>query len=670
MPPSGTLRETASPTSYAGMGEERINLRSPRPTQTLLEAGLPISELSQIARADKFSRDPVYSVHRWWARRPPSTCRALLLAAFMPVQTRSDEFWEAYGAQQMPLRDRRVGDPFLGGATTLVEARRLGADVVGLDIDPLATLIASHELEGMDVADFSEHARQLTAFLNEKCSCYYPSLDRATPLHYFFLRRIVCPSCQNSEYLYKSLLLARDIGRPGAVVRNAEVTAFCPNCLQVHYLARGRILLTCCGRRWRIDAGTFLEGKYRCSACGATFGHRELKTVQTPRVLVAVEVTEPNAKRLIRRAEKEDVEAIERAAEDLSDCSNLGIPRSPLPKNQEDGRPQIYGVTSLAGMFSARQLILFARAFDWIGRSECAPPTRRGLALALSNALATNNLFCSYATDYGRLVPLFTIRSYALPILSVELNPLHSDGGRGTISAMLRRVLRSQESVVRRHTWDPKARRVKELNFRAKGQGRIRTATQDGRKPRWRRESFDVVLTDPPYFDYIPYSDLSQFFRAWLEEAKLLRGGGGEPLYPAGESPKEDFSEGLARAFIAMNRALKKGGCIIFTYHSANPEAWEALAASIRRAQLTITAAFPLWADPKSFWHDEDGKCQWDLCFVCRPLSEEWLPASPSLVSWRRQTRSFRIPPADVASWQLAAEMIRNLQKGGHGESG
>jgi putative DNA methylase len=633
---------------------------------TLLESGLPFKELSKIAKADRYSRDPVYSVHRWWARRPPSTCRALLLAASMPADTPLDRFWEAFGAGVRPLRGWRVADPFMGGATSLVEAHRLGADVAGIDIDPLATLITLQELEGMAAEDFEGCARDLLQFLEDRCAGYYPVHEGGTPLHYFFFRRVTCPACQNAELMYKSLVLARDTGIAGAVVRNAELAAFCPDCLRVHHLDSSRSVLACCGRRRPIESGTYVGGRYVCSACGKASTHKILKTALAPRVLVAVEVTESGHRRSIRSAEKEDLRGIQRASEDLMQSPGLPIPRSPLPSNHEDGRPQLYGVVSAADMFTERQLLVLGLAFDWVRKRELSTRTQRALALALSNALATNNLFCSYATEYGRLAPLFSVRSYGLPVLSVELNPLHSTGGRGTITATLRRVARSSAAEVRRHSWDSKRRRVTDACFLGRGDGRIRVATRDARKTGWTRQSVDLILTDPPYFDYIPYSDLSQFFRSWLDVAGLLPSvASGEPLYPTGDSAKGDFSKGLGEAFGAMTGSLRDGGCIVFTYHSTSSDAWDALRDAIRKAGLTVTAAFPMWADAKSVGHNKNGNCEWDVCFVCRPSREGWRPATLDVQAWLKQTKGLAIGAPDATSWQLAVKAINDLRKEG-----
>src|SRR4051794_28725212 len=103
--------------------------------RTLLEDGFPFLAVSTLAKLDHPLADGVYSSHKWWARRPRAVIRALILAAHLPVgQTTVDEFWKKFASNSRVLEGKHVGDPFSGGATSLVESARLGASVSGADV--------------------------------------------------------------------------------------------------------------------------------------------------------------------------------------------------------------------------------------------------------------------------------------------------------------------------------------------------------------------------------------------------------------------------------------------------------------------------------------------------------------------------------------------------------
>ena len=123
-------------------------VRDPGPGR-LVETWFPFVEISRLVAADRRSKDLVYGVHRWFARRPPTLVRALLLASHLRADQRSTTFWERHGEPGAWLSDAVVYDPFMGGGTSLVESARMGATVLGRDVDPIAVAIVGTELLGL-----------------------------------------------------------------------------------------------------------------------------------------------------------------------------------------------------------------------------------------------------------------------------------------------------------------------------------------------------------------------------------------------------------------------------------------------------------------------------------------------------------------------------------------
>lgn len=626
--------------------------------RSLLEAAFPFPEVSELARRDRYSNDKTYAVHKWWARRPPAVIRALLLAAVLPPETRIEDFWEAFADSQDALYGKVVGDPFMGGATSLVEASRLGADVTGVDVDPLAVRTARVELQGVDVPQFLEEAEAMLSDLRTQLCHLYPG-GEGEPLHYFRLREASCSDCGSRALIYRNLWLARDRDLPGAVVRADGGIAFCPLCGELHRIASDRKVIDCCDRRHQLDAGTYVRGRFGCPNCGSSATNDELQVALLPSRLMAVEETVDSGYRVLRKPSQADHEALEAAEDSASQGEALGVALGGV----DSGRPATYGFRVVSDLFLPRQEKVLSAAFGWVNARDTKAAMRDALQLAVSNAIGSNNALCGYATDYGRLSSLFSaVRAYSVPVLSIELNPLHRSAGRGTLAATLRRLARSGESTVIRHTIDRFDGRPIRHAFQAHGDGRraIRCSSADRALPT-DLGPYDLVLTDPPYFDFISYSDLSVIYRAWLASESEAERLGGTPLFPVGEDPATEFAARLCRAFRNVGKALKPEAPMIFTFHSPHREAWDAVEVALRDAFFRVHAVFPVWADGRGGSHGHAGNCEWDLVFVCRQGVDVKKPVGTSVGDWVSRLEDQKVAPVDVQNMALGLEMAGRL---------
>lgn len=630
---------------------------------TLLERDLPFVELSLIAQADRRSRDPAYAAHSWFARRPPGAMRGLLLAAAMPHDTSRADYWTSFASAEPTLSGLRAHDPFAGGGTILVEAARLGAEPSGMDVDPLAVEIVKHELRPPDPEELKKAAARLTKFMHEKAAHFYGSTRTGwTPLHYFFVHEVTCPACRESNLLYRDLVIARDVGKHGGVVRESAVHAFCPDCGRVHeFDDQDRKTLTCCERTRPLYDGPFSAQSFKCPDCGTASMHADLKTAACPRRLIAIEETREGEYRRIRAPSQRDREQLTEAQKYVSNNRRfLALPTGRFKTDRIDARPVSLGITQPVQLFTDRQLAVFGRGFCWLEDEQMSPDVRRALTLGLSNALATNNKFCGYARDYGRIAPLFSVRGYSLPALSVELNPFHPKSGRGTLPKILERLVRSCEaSEVRRYIWSAEKERPSPQTMHFKPfhvQDGVRCGSAASQRDD-DRNSVDLCVFDPPYFDYIAYSELSEFHRAWLDTKKL----GGTPLLPDAADPVGSFATSLADCLRAIKGRLRRGRPLAFTYHAATFDAWDAVGKALDASNLVVTALWPLRNDVHMGHHTASGNCEWDVVVVCRRATECRKARSPVTVErWRQAIGTLPLSDADVNGMKHAIAMAKN----------
>jgi putative DNA methylase len=93
------------------------------PARTLLEAGdIPIAHIAELALREGQSSNPLYRVHRWFARRVGSLRRSIRTALTLPPH-KAEAYWETY-LGKTSVRGAVVLDPFIGGETSLVESMR------------------------------------------------------------------------------------------------------------------------------------------------------------------------------------------------------------------------------------------------------------------------------------------------------------------------------------------------------------------------------------------------------------------------------------------------------------------------------------------------------------------------------------------------------------------
>ncbi len=158
------------------------------PKGTLLEAGkVPIAEIAELALREGQCTNPIYRVHRWFARRLGSQFRAILTGLSLKPEE-ADRFWDLY-LGDLSLDGAVVLDPFVGGGTSLVEAGRCGARVIGYDIDPVATFITRFELETTSYDSLSPEIATLCAKVSAQISPFHrttvPDKGERVVLHHF-----------------------------------------------------------------------------------------------------------------------------------------------------------------------------------------------------------------------------------------------------------------------------------------------------------------------------------------------------------------------------------------------------------------------------------------------------------------------------------------------------
>jgi adenine-specific DNA methylase len=150
----------------------------------------------------------------------------------------------------------------------------------------------------------------------------------------------------------------------------------------------------------------------------------------------------------------------------------------------------------------------------------------------------------------------------------------------------------------------------------------------------WPDNYFDAVLTDPPYYDNVPYSDLSDFFYVWLKRTigDLYPELFATPLTPKSEEMVADaskaggmenamrrFEEMLTQAFREIHRVLKPDGIAVIVFAHKTTEAWETVINALLDAGLYMTASWPIHTEMQARLRaQESAALASSIYMVCR----------------------------------------------------
>lgn len=613
---------------------------SSTPGRSLLDAGrLPVEQLAILADREGRRPVPIYHAHRWFARRFSSAFRAILIATQLACDA---DFWQAF-YKGVDYSGLTVLDPFVGGGTSVVEAARLGASTIGVDIDPVACAITQFELVAADVPDLGDGLADLQLSVGQRLDRYYQTRsatgEARRVLHAFWVQVVRCQFCHQSIEAHPHYQLAYE-------AEGERQWAFCRACHQVRELHRDVKSFRCreCRTTTVIEEGIVEHGDLVCPICTTTERLIDVaarKNSPPDWHLFALETVPlesaerrcPMSERTYQAAtddDRERVSAARRALLRRRTARGLRwVPGRAIPSvGRSDNRLLSYGYRLYRDLFNPRQLLHLSVLAEAIAKME--GPERDAFALAFSDHLTTNCMQTQYAFGWRRLAPLFSIRAYRHVTRPVEINPWLDGTGRGTYPNTVRQVQRAIEFAREPTVANLDGGFVRSGSFSTTGAlpGHRRVILNgDSRKLAGVADrSVDLILTDPPFFDNIAYAELSDFFLPWLQAHGMVAGPGKGParLPPnlAARRRNEEgltaFRRGLAECFKQMRRVLTDEGRLVFSYQHRTPEGWDALAFGLASGGWQPIQVFPMLGNSSSGLHQHDGTIMWDAVTVCR----------------------------------------------------
>jgi putative DNA methylase len=604
-----------------------------------IERDFPFEQLDPLAEQESWRKEvnrPIYHIHKWWANRLGSVFRAILLGV-----AKEDFAWGDFH-ERHDLRELTVLDPFMGSGTTLGEAVKLGMRAIGCDVNPVSTFQVRQALTQVDSLQLEFAFRELERKVAPKIREFYQTVDPSTgevcaTLYYFWVKTVTTPKGEVvplfSNYVFSRNAYAAK--KPSAQI----LCKLCGDLIQDRFDATS---VTCpgCGGSFNPQVGT---------TSGATVVDSE-GTVHKIKDLVRASRMPPKhlhyaTLALDARGEKRYLRATDHDR-DLYEGAVRRLEETPLPLPTMEMRPghntnqaRGYNYLRWRDCFNARQLLCLGMLLEEIVAID-DEAIREQLLCLFSSTLEFNNLFCSFKGEgTGAVRHMFSHH-----ILKPERQPLENsvwgtDKSSGCFSTLFRsRLLRAKaylDAPFELHLNGIATKRVCSAPmvggvaddyaaFQAR-EGSALVLNGDSARLPIPDGSVDAVVTDPPYFDFVHYSELSDFFYSWLSlalagrYAYFRKADSSDEGEVQDKSPKE-FARNLGRVFSEAHRCLRNDGLLVFSFHHSRPEAWIAIYDALRVSGFAVVAAHPIKAEmsggsPKS---SASEPINIDAILVCR----------------------------------------------------
>lgn len=626
-----------------------------------IEVSFPVKEVSvESAKEKNIRHGHISTLHIWWARRPLASSRATSYAALIPtpendlewdkksqfiinlsrwenslnpilIEKARKEILEANGGKPI-----RVLDPFAGGGSIPLECLRLGLETYAGEYNPVAVLILKCTLEYPQKYGKPKEVKEDWGLLKgssfknpllknvkewgnwvleeakkEIGKFYLEDNDGSIPVGYIWARTIPCqnPSCNAEIPLMRQFWLAKKDNKKVALkpfVKNGEV--------EFEIVGQDRPF----PKDFEPEKGTVSRAIAHCLVCGSMVDANTTRKLfqegRSGQRMVAVVLHHPKKQgKTYRIATEKDLEVFREAEKYLEEkrtklMEEYGIdpvPDEPLPPKETLGfRVQRYGMLKWGDLFNSRQklaLITFVEKLKQAHKKmleegykeEYAKAVVSYLAVLLDKIASSSNTLTRWQPNGEKIADIFSRQ--ALPMVWDYPEVSMLTGASRSYLELFSDIIRiiQEESAI----------------------SKFATITQSSATSlAYPDNYFDAVFTDPPYYDNVPYSYLSDFFYVWLKRTigDLYPDLFSTPLTPKSkeivaytnerswDEAKEYFEENLKKSFQEIYRVLKPDGIATIVYTHKSTSGWETLINSLLDSGLVVKASWPIDTEMKA----------------------------------------------------------------------
>ena len=534
----------------------------------LIEDFLPIREISrESAREKSIRQGHISTLHLWWARRPLVACRAAVYASLVPAPKEKNgrgpksafiqrlckyppdpsvikeaikHIYSAHAerlskelGKEVTAKDLEEGrtekpkilDMFAGGGSIPLEALRLGCDAYAIELNPvahiieLATLVYPQKYGKKLVDEVEKWGGWVIEKAKEELGDLYKPIPdpkgygKLTPVAYLWTRTVKCksPACGAVVPLVRQTWLCKKKGKYIALKISPDNETKRPKFSVVQAYARTEKEAI---EKFGFNPGKFSRGgNASCVFCGTVatsdYVKKEGQAKRMDKQLMAVVCTKEGQRGKIYLSADDvpedlipDEKEIWRRIEKLCVETGLSVPEEPLIDKSADQLP-MYGMPSYGDMFTPRQLLALLTFTKWVRKAEeemwdlyrddIVKAILLYMGIIINKMARFNCMFSRIVPTKDYIVDIFGRQAIPMTWDFPELNFFHNE-----------------------ETPDWFGNIVNELSFSSNSAKVFRTSATELPYP---DNSFDAIITDPPYYDNISYAALSDFFYVWLKRS-------------------------------------------------------------------------------------------------------------------------------------------------------
>ena len=533
-----------------------------------------------------------------------------------------------------------VLDPFAGGGSIPFEALRIGADVFASDLNPIPVLINKVLLEyipkyGKRLAEeVISKGKWIEKEAKKELASLYPNnLENETPICYIWAKTIKCeaPNCGVEVPMLRSMWLVK--GKDNATyfeISNRRVNGKPIVILEIKTGSPKNLHLS----------GTVKRGSVTCPVCGFTVSRQRVESIANngslvERMIAIVYVKRGQNGRTIKTPTEREIAVWKKSEKIILDFNQnyfgelSNIPDENLPYLRSIFNVHVYGVNKWAKLFNNRQLLssitfakLVRRLSDEIkGNHEVdfSKAVVSILALAVDRQINALNRTCYWNPSGPKMQAAFARQAIPMFWDYGEANPF--GGSVGSLNSMIKCVLASFDAID---------------NPPGIGISAISSATQHPLPD----DSADSIISDPPYYDAVPYADLSDFFYIWLKRMLInvhpdlfnstLTPKKLEVVQLAERNPeysfktKDNFEHLMMVSLTEARRIAKPQSVSVFVFAHQSTTGWEAMLSALINAGWIVTASWPIDTEmPTRVRARNSAVLASSIHLVCRPREDE-----------------------------------------------